>query len=212
MCMGLPIADASVCKKFPNMSKMMKVKCGGNVTMRRSVIVASQDAIKAVPARPATRISKQTLVDKLLGAKEASGKSFSQIGKEIGCTNFYTAALFYNQQQLKPETAKALAQAVPDVQPMLEEMMKAPSRRFDPELLQDPTVYRFYEAIMHNGEALKAIINEECGDGIMSAIDMYASVDTVVGKQGEKRAVVTFNGKFLPYVEGKVADNVAQRS
>ena len=24
---------------------------------------------------------------------------------------------------------------------------------------------------------------EECGDGIMSAIDMYATVDTVVGKQ-----------------------------
>ena len=32
-----------------------------------------------------------------------------QIASEIGCTNLYTAALFYNQQQLKPDTAKALA-------------------------------------------------------------------------------------------------------
>ena len=82
--------------------------------------------------------------------------------------------------------------------------------RFDPDVIQDPTVYRFYEAIMHNGEILKSIINgkgwqdtslgfessdisppplslhskhaEECGDGIMSAIDMYTTVDTVSGK------------------------------
>ena len=30
-------------------------------------------------------------------AKEKSGKSFSQIGKECGLTNVYTASLFYNQ-------------------------------------------------------------------------------------------------------------------
>lgn len=35
----------------------------------------------------------------------------------------------------------------------------------------------------------------QCGDGIMSAIDMYMTVRKVQGKQGETRVVVTFNGK-----------------
>jgi cyanate lyase len=30
---------------------------------------------------------------------------------------------------------------------------------------QEPSIYRLYEAIMHNGEAIKAVINEEFGDG-----------------------------------------------
>lgn len=56
---------------------------------------------------------------------------------QIGVTNVYCAQLFYNQQQLKPGTAKALAQAVPDLPAdALEEMQRAPMRRYDPEVLQ----------------------------------------------------------------------------
>ncbi len=35
----------------------------------------------------------------------------------------------------------------------------------------DPLIYRFYEMVMVNGPAWKALIEEEFGDGIMSAID-----------------------------------------
>ncbi len=35
----------------------------------------------------------------------------------------------------------------------------------------DPLIYRFYELVMVNGPAWKALIEEEYGDGIMSAID-----------------------------------------
>lgn len=62
-------------------------------------------------------------------------------------------------------------------------------------------MYRTYEAIMHYGEAIKHIINEEAGDGIMSAIDFFLTVGTVKGKLGETRVVITFNGKFLPHIE-----------
>lgn len=48
---------------------------------------------------------------------------------------------------------------------------------------------------MHNGEAIKALVNEEFGDGIMSAIDFYCTVDRMEGTQGERRVVITFNGK-----------------
>ena len=35
----------------------------------------------------------------------------------------------------------------------------------------DPLIYRFYELVLVNGPAWKALIEEEFGDGIMSAID-----------------------------------------
>lgn len=34
---------------------------------------------------------------KLLQAKKASGKTFTQIAKEVGLTNLYTAQLLHNQ-------------------------------------------------------------------------------------------------------------------
>ena len=43
----------------------------------------------------------------------------------------------------------------------------------------------------------------------MSAIDFYCDVGTTTGKLGEKRVVITFNGKFLPFIEQVAADNSA---
>jgi hypothetical protein len=46
---------------------------------------------------PNVTTGKPELVSQLLAAKEASGKTFTQIGKEIGRTNLYTTQLFFNQ-------------------------------------------------------------------------------------------------------------------
>lgn len=43
---------------------------------------------------------KKELVFKLLEAKKASGKTFTEIAKEMGLTNMYTAQLFHNQVRL----------------------------------------------------------------------------------------------------------------
>lgn len=44
-----------------------------------------------------TPLQKGTLVARLLAAKEASGKTFSEIAEEVGLTNVYCTQLFYNQ-------------------------------------------------------------------------------------------------------------------
>jgi len=153
---------------------------------------------------------RASLVARLLAAKEASGKSFDSIAESLGLTNAYTANLFYNQAQLKPATAEKLAKLVPGISSEdLAAMQKPPMRGWDPSILQEPNVYRTYEAITHNAEAIKALINEQCGDGIMSAIDFYLDVGTTTGKKGEKRVVITMNGKFLPHIEQVSADNTA---
>eukprot|EP00884_Botryococcus_braunii_P014112 jgi/Botrbrau1/22701/Bobra.0132s0040.1 len=153
---------------------------------------------------------KEALVDGLLAAKEASGKTFSQIAEETGLTNLYTAQLFYGQAQLKPDREASLRQAVPALtQDQVDAIKRCPNRSFHPQIVQEPLVYRFTEAIHHYGESIKAICNEECGDGIMSAIDMYSSVSVITGVHGEKRVVVTLNGKWLPHVEQNEKDNTA---
>ncbi|MCA1694022.1 MAG: cyanate hydratase, partial [Actinobacteria bacterium] len=62
----------------------------------------------------------------------------------------------------------------------------------------DPTIYRFYELIQVYGPALKALIHEEFGDGIMSAINFRADIQRIVDPDGD-RVRITLDGKFLPY-------------
>jgi len=62
----------------------------------------------------------------------------------------------------------------------------------------DPLIYRFYEITQIYGTTLKALIEDEFGDGIMSAIDFDMHVERVEDPKGD-RVVVTMNGKFLPF-------------
>ena len=54
----------------------------------------------------------------------------------------------------------------------------------------DPLLYRFYELVMVNGPALKALIEEEFGDGIMSAIDFDLEVDRLANPKGDRVRLV----------------------
>ena len=66
------------------------------------------------------------------------------------------------------------------------------------ELANDPTIYRFTEAIAVYGAAIKEIIHEDFGDGIMSAIDFDVRVTRREHPKGD-RIVITFDGKYLTY-------------
>jgi cyanate lyase len=65
----------------------------------------------------------------------------------------------------------------------------------------DPTIYRLYEIVQVYGPAFKALINEEFGDGIMSAINFRAEVERVPDPAGD-RVRITLDGKFLPFQWG----------
>lgn len=155
--------------------------------------------------------TKANVVSSLMGIKRRSGKTFTQIGLETGLTNVYVAQLLRRQAQLKPDTAAKLRAALPELTDLhVFHMMECPLRSYDPSILQDPTVYRLNEAVMHFGESIKEIINEEFGDGIMSAIDFFCSVDKVKGVDGKDRVVLTFDGKYLPHTEHKVEHMVSR--
>ena len=62
----------------------------------------------------------------------------------------------------------------------------------------DPTIYRFYEVLQVYGGAIKELIHEQFGDGIMSAINFSVDMQKKPHPAGD-RVVVTLDGKFLPY-------------
>ena len=62
----------------------------------------------------------------------------------------------------------------------------------------DPTIYRLYEVLQVYGPALKALIHEDFGDGIMSAISFNLALDRRETDAGA-RVRITLDGKFLPY-------------
>jgi cyanate lyase len=62
----------------------------------------------------------------------------------------------------------------------------------------DPLVYRFYELVMVYGTSWKELIQEEFGDGIMSAIDFDMTLERLPDPKGD-RVKIGMAGKFLPY-------------
>uniref|UniRef100_A0A0D3A3K4 Cyanate lyase C-terminal domain-containing protein n=1 Tax=Brassica oleracea var. oleracea TaxID=109376 RepID=A0A0D3A3K4_BRAOL len=46
-------------------------------------------------------------------------------------------------------------------------MMSPLWRSYDPNLIQEPTVYRLNESVIHFGESIKEIINEDFRDGMI---------------------------------------------
>lgn len=61
-----------------------------------------------------------------------------------------------------------------------------------------PLIYRLHELINVYGTTWKALIEEEFGDGIMSAIDFDMRMERVADSSGD-RVRLTLSGKFLPY-------------
>jgi cyanate lyase len=145
---------------------------------------------------------KKAVVKQLLAAKTASGLTNTQLGEKLGLSNVYVGQLFRRQAELKPGTVSKLKSLVPGLDDkMLAEMQKPPLRSYDADIIQEPNTYRLVEVCYHYGETILEIIQEEFGDGIMSAIDYVITVDKVKGSKGEDRVKITCNGKYLAHIE-----------
>jgi cyanate lyase len=62
----------------------------------------------------------------------------------------------------------------------------------------DPLIYRFYELVSVYGTTFKELIQEEFGDGIMSAIDFRMEIAREPDPAGD-RVKIVMSGKFLGY-------------
>ncbi|EIM90937.1 Cyanase [Stereum hirsutum FP-91666 SS1] len=143
------------------------------------------------------------IIVQLFEAKAKKDLTFEEISKAIGRDEVWTAALFYGQAKGSPEDLKALAEILEIPHTNVDAEIGAhwfPQRGLGPVPPTDPVIYRLFEGILVYGQALKAIIHEKFGDGIMSLIDCKVHVERKPDPKGD-RVVVTFDGKFLPYLK-----------
>jgi cyanate lyase len=143
---------------------------------------------------------REQLTEKILDIKRAKGWTWKHICDEIGgmSSTLLVGALLGQMKLVKPLARKAaqLFGLEASEEAMLNEV---PYRGTGtPMPPTDPLIYRFYEMVMVNGPAWKALIEEEFGDGIMSAIDFDFDFERVANPKGD-RVKITMSGKFLPY-------------
>ncbi len=143
---------------------------------------------------------REQLTEKILDIKREKEWSWKHIQEEIGGLSpiLITAALMGQMKLPKPQAARAaeLFGLSKSEQAMLNEV---PYRGSIPALPPtDPLIYRFYELVMVYGTTWKELIQEEFGDGIMSAIDFDMVMERQPDAKGD-RVKLAMSGKFLPY-------------
>ena len=143
---------------------------------------------------------REDLTEKILDIKREKGWTWKQITTEIGgmAPTMVVGALLGQMKLVKPLAARAakLFGLSAAEEAMLNEV---PYRGTGtPMPPTDPLIYRFYEMVMVNGPAWKALIEEEFGDGIMSAIDFDFDFERLPNPRGD-RVKISMSGKFLPY-------------
>ena len=143
-------------------------------------------------------MTRAQLTEKILDIKRERAWTWKHICAEIGgmSDTMIVGALLGQMKLVKPLAAKAAA--LFGLNEVEQRMLNEVPHRGTAMPPTDPLIYRFYEMVMVNGPAWKALIEEEFGDGIMSAIDFDFDFERVAHAKGD-RVKITMSGKFLPY-------------
>ncbi len=143
---------------------------------------------------------RAALTARILAAKRRLGLKWSTIAAALGTSSsiIYTSALL-GQFPLTAEEA-ATAVALLELDPTDAALLTASPNRGEGIIMPptDPLIYRFYELVMNFGPTWKQLIEEEFGDGIMSAIDFNMSIEREPDPKGD-RVKIQMSGKFLPF-------------
>ena len=146
-------------------------------------------------------MTRAELTEKIITTKLMKGVKWEQIAEAVGESKEWTTAAMLGQMSMTKAQAEKASNALglnltPEELALLQTVPYRGS--LGQSVPTDPLVYRFYELIQVYGTTIKALIEEEFGDGIMSAIDFSMDIDRKADPKGD-RVVVTLNGKFLPY-------------
>ncbi|MFJ7749245.1 cyanase [Arthrobacter sp. NPDC097144] len=143
--------------------------------------------------------ARQALAIAAVDSKTRKDLSWQQVADASGLSVAFTTAAVLGQHPLPENAAKAVAELLDLDEDGAMLLQAVPTRGSIPGgIPTDPTIYRFYEMLQVYGTTLKALVHEEFGDGIISAINFKLDVKKVADPDGGERAVITLDGKYLP--------------
>lgn len=144
-------------------------------------------------------MSRAEVTELVVTRKLEKKLSWTAIAEAVGQSKEWTTAALLGQMTLTEEQALAAARVLDLPADAVVQLQVVPYKGSLPTSVPtDPLIYRFYELINVYGTTFKALINEEFGDGIMSAIDFKMDLSREADPKGD-RVQIVMSGKFLPY-------------
>jgi cyanate lyase len=144
-------------------------------------------------------MNREDVTDLIIQAKVKKGIKWADVATKVGLSKEWVTAACLGQMTLTAQQAAVIG----DIFDLPEDarlwLQEVPYKGSLPTAVPtDPLIYRFYELISVYGTTFKALIHEEFGDGIMSAIDFKMDMQREANPAGD-RVSITMSGKFLPY-------------
>ncbi|MFT2090138.1 cyanase [Paraglaciecola sp. 2405UD69-4] len=131
--------------------------------------------------------------------KQIKNLTWPQLAEAVGQSKEWTTAALLGQMTLTAEQAATVGELLDLPPAAVAQLQVVPYKGSLPTAVPtDPLIYRFYELVNVYGTTFKALIHEEFGDGIMSAIDFDMDLSRKEDPKGD-RVKITMTGKFLPY-------------
>lgn len=125
--------------------------------------------------------------------------TWPQLATTIGMSKEWTTAALLGQMTLSAEQATKIGALLELPAEAITQLQVVPYKgSLSTAVPTDPLIYRFYELVNVYGTTFKALIHEEFGDGIMSAIDFNLDIQREADPKGD-RVKLVMSGKFLPY-------------
>jgi cyanate lyase len=144
-------------------------------------------------------VDRAEVTEMILTAKKKKNVKFADIAKKVGQSKEWTTAGLMGQMTFDKKQATTIGKLLGLPPEAVEKLQEVPYKGSLPTAVPtDPLIYRFYELINVYGTSIKALIHEEFGDGIMSAIDFWMDIEREPDPKGD-RVKITMSGKFLPY-------------
>jgi cyanate lyase len=144
-------------------------------------------------------VNRNEITEQIVVARLAKGLTWQELADAVDRPAVWTTAALLGQHPIPTELGKVLVEKLGLDESAIPVLAAVPYRAGLPTAVPtDPTIYRFYEALQVYGPALKELIHEYFGDGIMSAINFSVDIQKKPHPSGD-RVVVTFDGKFLAY-------------
>lgn len=142
---------------------------------------------------------REALAATIVDIKARQGLSWHDLADGTGLSVVFVTAALLGQHPLPADAAKSVGDKLGLDADAVGLLQTIPLRGSIPGAVPtDPTIYRFYEILQVYGSTLKALVHEEFGDGIISAINFKLDIKKVADPDGGERAVITLDGKYLP--------------
>jgi cyanate lyase len=144
-------------------------------------------------------MNRSDVTEMILAARRLKKLSWAKLAAMVGHSKEWSTAALLGQMTLSETQAAVVGAALDLPEEAVALLQEVPYKGSLPTAVPtDPLVYRLYEMLSVYGTTLKALIHEEFGDGIMSAIDFSMDISREPDPKGDRVRIV-LSGKFLPY-------------